>query len=213
MARDFAHKPRQPEGSHIPRWVWYFTSIAAIGFVGFLYFLSQVPEESGGAQAVREQLTMALSESEPEEPVVKEEPPKHETIEDIKDKAETLKKAFQFYELLENDEVSIDLPGDQPKADDSTESGGASPLVTQPTAQAKSWIIQVASFSNVADADRVRAQLILNGLPNTEIVSVEVAGKGTYHRVMVGPFDRRPNLNKAQDILAELSYQPLVKAQ
>jgi cell division protein FtsN len=213
MARDYAHKPRQPEGSHIPRWVWYFTSIAAIGFVGFLYFLSQVPEETGGAEAVRQQLTTALSESEQSQPVVKEEPPQHETIEDIKDKAETLKKAFEFYELLENDEVSIDLPGDQPLSTDTPQSGNTATAQPQAVPQAKSWIIQVASFANVADADKVRAQLILNGLPNTEITSVDVAGKGTYHRVMVGPFDRRPNLNKAQDILAELNYQPLVKAQ
>jgi cell division protein FtsN len=210
MSRDYAHKPRQPEGSYIPKWVWYFTTIAAVGFVGFLYFLSQVPAESGGADAVREQLAIALTESESSETKPKVDPPKHETIEDIKDKAETLKKAFEFYELLENDEVPTVLPGDKPATSQTETNPATTPKVD---AKAKSWIIQVASFSNVADADKVRAELILNGLPNTDIVSVEVPSKGTYHRVMVGPFDHRPSLNKAQDILAALNYQPLVKAQ
>lgn len=222
MPRDFAHKPREPEGSHIPRWVWYFTSIAAIGFAGFLYYLSQVPPETGGADMVRQQLDRALSESQASANAAETAPQERETIADIKEKANALKQAFEFYELLENDEVAIDLPGDQPQVA-SIPSGGGSISVNPPTnpatttvptpAVGKKWIIQVASFASVADADKVRAQLILNGLPETNIESVEVAGKGTFHRVMVGPYDHRPSLNKAQDILAELNYQPLVKTQ
>ncbi|EAR08919.1 SPOR domain-containing protein [Reinekea blandensis] len=213
MARDFAHKPKQqPEGSRIPRWVWLFTSTVAIGFVGFLYYLSQVPEETTGADAVRQQLSQALAEqpATETEPVATEE---RESLADIKEKADTLKKAFEFYELLENDEVPIDLPGDEPATPSQSPSSGSSPTTTAAIPTASSWIIQVASFSNVADADKVRAELILNGLPNTDIVSVDVAGKGTFHRVMVGPFSHRPTLNKAQDILAELNYTPLVKSQ
>lgn len=210
MSRDFAHKPRQPEGSHIPRWVWVFTSLVAVGFVGFLVFLSNVPSESSGADAVREQLTKALEENQTA-PTAPESTEEHETLEDLKDKAETLKKAFEFYELLENDEVAIDLPGDEPTAESPSNTTSSPTVASIP--ESKSWIIQVASFSRVEDADKVRAELILNGLPNTEIVSVDVAGKGTFHRIMVGPFTHRPTLAKAQDILAELNYQPLVKAQ
>lgn len=216
MAKDYAHRPKQPERSRIPRWVWVFTSVVAVGFVGFLYYLSHVPEENGGAAAVREQLHQALSEKETNnEPAPTPEPStSHESLQDLKAKAEAAKKAFEFYELLENDEVPVDLPGDRPATTTNTQSTKQTTTTAPPqSAKASSWIIQVASFSNVADADKVRAELILNGLPNTEIMSVEVPGKGTYHRVMVGPFDRRPALNKAQDILAELNYQPLVKSQ
>ncbi len=208
MARDFANKPREPERSRIPRWVWGFTSIVAVGFVGFLYFLSQVPEDQGGADAVREQLTTALSEQAKKETTPAPQTPKHETIEEIKEKAEALKQAFEFYELLENDEVSIDLPGDS--TTEPSSSSQKSTTTTSP-APAKQWIIQVASFRNVADADHVRAELILNGLPSAAIQSIEVEGKGTYHRVVVGPFTHRPTLNKAQDVLANLNYQVLVK--
>lgn len=205
MPRDFANKPRQPEPRRVPKWVYGFTLVVVAGFGGGLYYLSNVPEESGGAEAVREQLTAALDEAKEPKPAPVETP-KHETIEEIKEKAETMKKAFEFYELLENEEVSIDLPGDQ-----EPESTGSSVDKTPVAAEQSSWIIQVASFRSVADADRVRAELLLNGLMNTEIQSVEVTGKGTYHRVVVGPFEHRPSLNKAQDILADLRYQPLVK--
>ena len=232
MARDYAHKAREPERSRIPRWVYMFTFCAAAAFIGFLYYLNQVPSDGTSAETVREQLTTVLKEAAPKAAEPKAEPAeKHETIEDIKEKAEAIKQAFEFYELLENDEVAIDLPGDEiiSQTDTNTDASGIG-SVTQTTTSttstaikpattktaapdADSWIIQVASFSNVADADKVRAELILNGLFQTDIVSVDVPGKGTFHRVMVGPFDHRPSLNKAQDILAELEYQPLVKAQ
>ncbi len=211
MGKDYAHKPKQPERSQIPKWVWVFTTTVAVGFIGFLYFLTKVPEESGGAAAVREQFQQALQEPETVKETPAPEPSaSRETLQDIKEKAEAAKRAFEFYELLENDEVAIDLPGDEPATTSKPKTETSTAPTTPP--KAKSWIIQVASFANVADADKVRAQLILNGLANTNIESVEVAGRGTYHRVMVGPFDRRPALNKAQDILAELDYQPLVKA-
>ena len=210
MPRDFAHKKKTAQQSSVPRWVWAFTFIVASIFIGFLYFLSNQPEEQGGAQAVREQLTAALDDANTApKKTEKTETPKHETIADIKDKAETMRKAFEFYELLENEEVSIDLPGNEPEKTRTIVTGaGASEAVSN---DPSIWIIQVASFKNVADADRVRAQLILNGLPETEIQSVEVSGKGIYHRVVVGPFNHRPSLNKAQDILADLDFQYLVR--
>ncbi|TXR54332.1 SPOR domain-containing protein [Reinekea thalattae] len=212
MARDYANKPKAKAAprrtSRVPRWVMVFTLSTAAAFVGFLIYLNQVPEERGGAEAVRQQLTAALQETpatnapQASAPISSE----RETLSDIKDKAETMRRAFEFYELLENDEVPIDLinaPVDTP----ATGGGTAAPAVTEDA----SWLIQVASFKSVADADRVRAQLILNGLPNTEIQSVDIAGQGTYHRVMVGPFNQRSSLNKAQDALAELNFDYLVK--
>jgi len=214
MARDFAQKPKAAPGSSTPRWVWIFTTSIALGFVAFLYFLSAVPADKGRAEAVRKQLAIALRE-----PVAApiQTTPKHESLEDIKVKAETLKQAFEFYQLLETDEVSIDLPGDQIEsavpAVSAVSQNSANTVAPAVIPDAGSWIIQVASFSQVADADRLRARLILSGLPNTEIQSVDVTGKGTFHRVMVGPFEHRPSLNKAQDTLANLDYQVLVKTQ
>jgi cell division protein FtsN len=209
MARDFAHKPKQDDSSQIPKWVWLFTTIVAISFVGFLYFLAKVPPEEGGAEAVREQLNSALRESADTQDSTPE--PKIEQVEEIKEKTETLKQAFEFYQLLQDDEVPLIAPAESPSSSSSTTTS----TTVKPTEPAKnsSWIIQVASFTRVADADRLRAELILNGLPSSSITTVELDDKGTYHRVMVGPFTNRSDLNKAQDRLAALNHQVMVRTQ
>ncbi|MDN3650636.1 SPOR domain-containing protein [Reinekea marina] len=209
MSRDFAHKPKQAETSRIPKWVWLFTSIVAVGFVGFLYFLAKVPPAEGGAEAVREQFNIALKESTTEtEP---QPAPKIEQVEEIKEKTETLKQAFEFYQLLQDDEVPTVAPEEKPGS--SATATNTTQSTTSEPPKAKSWIIQVASFSRVDDADRLRAELILNGLPSSSINTVNLGDKGTYHRVVVGPFDNRSALNKAQDRLAALNHQVMVRAQ
>lgn len=210
MSRDFAHKPRPQASSGIPRWVWVFTTLVAVSFAGFLYYLAQIPPEESGAEAVRRQLTQALQDTETTSP--EPAPAPNDRVEDIKEQAESLKQAFEFYELLKKDEVPI-VVETAPSAP-STPSGNASPnvqpnQVAVPTAQR--WVIQVASFRRVEDADRTRANLILNGLPNTEIVTVDLGDSGIFHRVIVGPFDQRSALSKAQDVLAELEYAVIVR--
>lgn len=208
MARDFAHKPKQTDSSRIPKWVWLFTTMVAVSFVAFLFFLAKVPPQDGGAEAVREQLNIALKESKTDEQPAPA--PKIEQVEDIKDKTETLKQAFEFYQLLQDDEVPLIAPEEAPSASTGTGTTVAPPPVEPP--KASSWVIQVASFTRVADADRLRAELILNGLPTSSISTVNLGDK-TYHRVVVGPFDKRSDLNKAQDRLAALNHQVMVRAQ
>lgn len=214
MGRDYAHKPRGPEGPSVPRWVWLFTAVVAVGFVGFLYYLSDVPEDSQGADIVRQQLSEVLNDtrdSAVDDSETQQSEPR-ETLQDLQERAEALKQSFEFYTLLEEDAVVIDLPEPTERSDASSQASDSGTAVNNADDASSSWIIQVASFASVSDADSVRAELILNGLPSANIVSVDVNG-ATYHRVMVGPYDHRPTLNKAQDILAELNYEPLVKSQ
>jgi hypothetical protein len=64
-----------------------------------------------------------------------------------------------------------------------------------------SWTLQAGSFQDTADADQRRATLILMGL-DVRIQEVKVAGVN-WQRIMVGPFDSRLELNRAQDRLAQ----------
>ena len=63
------------------------------------------------------------------------------------------------------------------------------------------WALQAGSFKETIDADRRRATLILMGL-DVSIQEVKVAGIN-WHRIMVGPFDSRLELNRAQNELAQ----------
>lgn len=209
MARDFANKPPPPppERSRIPRWVWVFTTLASVAFVGFLTYLSQIPADGQGAQAVRDRVqqiqipSRSSAETDPE--------PIAEPEEDAS--KPSLEQAFEFYRLLRDDEVPIQLT--RPETD--TPAGTVdAPTGTQAPATptgGERWIIQVASFSRVADADRLRAELIINGLTEAHLSTVDLGDRGTFHRVMVGPFDNRSRLNRAQDVLAELEHEVVVR--
>lgn len=196
MPRDYANKRQpEPDRSRVPRWVWIFTACASIAFVGFLYYLSQVPSEGGGGGALVERLQQAL----PERSADKDS--------DSTESARTpsLEEAFEFYQLLKDDEVPVpSFP--KPSANSNDSSSPAAPST------GRRWEIQVASFSDAADAERLRAELIINGLTSTHLTEADLGDRGIYHRVMVGPFNDRSQLNKAQDILADLNHQVMVRS-
>ena len=77
-----------------------------------------------------------------------------------------------------------------------------------PVEPALVYILQAASFRDAAEAERLRAQLTLANLD----VSVETASdsRGTWHRVLVGPYESRSRVAKAREILAEHQLMPLV---
>lgn len=207
MARDFASRPPPPEPhrSRIPGWVWVFTTLTAVGFVGFLYYLSQITPEEDGAAAIRDTVRQLP---------IPERPPQTDSQPETDDTVRSLERAFEFYRLLRDDEVPITLPELPP----TTNIPGLTPPSTAPSTVPESgpvtgerWIIQVASFNQVADADRLRAELIMSGLTEAQINTVDLGDRGTFHRVMVGPFDNRSRLNRAQDILVGLNMEVMVR--
>lgn len=208
MARDFANKPPPPqqERSRIPRWVWVFTTLASVAFVGFLTYLSQIPADRQGAQAVRDSVQSIPIQTRPK-PVPEAEPAPEERPSNSP--VPSLEQAFEFYKLLRDDEVPIQLP---PPTNPGTNSDAPAENRTPSNPPAgERWIIQVASFSRVADADRLRAELIINGLTEAHLTTVDLGDRGTFHRVMVGPFDNRSRLNRAQDVLVELDHRVMVR--
>ena len=72
-----------------------------------------------------------------------------------------------------------------------------------------SHILQVASFRTESDAKELKKRLIRKKLTNVQVTQ-STAGSGTiWFRVMVGPFQNRSMLNKAQDILVQMNFSPL----
>ncbi|MFG1495080.1 SPOR domain-containing protein [Saccharospirillum sp. HFRX-1] len=200
MARDYANKrqPEPPERSRVPRWVWIFTACASVAFVGFLYYLSQVPSEGGGGTALRERLKQALPETTQSE---------DDSSGESAVRTPSLEEAFEFYQLLKDDEVPVPAP---PAPSANSNSGSSSSSAASASANRR-WEIQVASFSDASDAERLRAELIINGLTSTHLTEADLGDRGVYHRVMVGPFNDRSQLNKAQDILVGLNHQVMVR--
>lgn len=104
------------------------------------------------------------------------------------------KPRFDFYKLLKESEVIV--PATEPAENTAT---------AQPPSE---YILQVGSFRQAADADKLRAQLIfLNLDARTEAVTVR--GEN-WHRVVVGPFANHSKLAKARSTLVSNRYNALV---
>lgn len=109
------------------------------------------------------------------------------------------KPRFDFYKLLQESETIV--PASE------TPNREETPKTVQ--ADTNEYILQVGSFPTNADADRLRAQLILLGL-DARIETVEIRKGEVWHRVVVGPFKAQADLNKAKSGLVAEGYNALV---
>jgi cell division protein FtsN len=97
---------------------------------------------------------------------------------------------FDFYDMLPKQEVEV--ARDKAKPTGSTSAAGA---IDTPG----SYILQVGSYRNFADADRVRAKLAIQGVEsNIQKISID---NDVWHRVRIGPIN---NLNKLEETRRKL---------
>ncbi|HUX30794.1 MAG TPA: SPOR domain-containing protein [Thiobacillus sp.] len=92
--------------------------------------------------------------------------------------------SFDFYKVL---------PGD---------AQGELPPSTAPAAPATRYFLQAGAFQNADDADNLKAQLAMLGV-EAVIQTGEVAGKGVFHRVRVGPFSTMDEVDRTRSLLTQ----------
>ena len=71
-----------------------------------------------------------------------------------------------------------------------------------------SYVLQAGSFASFQDADQLKARLALSGLV-AHIQKVTIEGRGEYHRVRLGPYERLQELDDADQQLRKLGMQPI----
>jgi cell division protein FtsN len=113
--------------------------------------------------------------------------------------SKTPKPRFDFYKLLQESEQIVPA----------TETIGDTEKTPEHPASNIEYILQVGSFPNQAEADKLRAQLILLNL-DAHIESVEIHKGEIWHRVVVGPFDSQEKLASARSSLVNNQYSALV---
>lgn len=105
---------------------------------------------------------------------------------------------YDYYDMLPNAEVVV------PERE-------AVVRLSEPTAavsRAGSYVLQVGSYRKFEEADRVRAQLALQGIgSNVQRVSID---NDTMHRVRVGPITDLKELNRVRDRLREAEMDFLI---
>lgn len=105
------------------------------------------------------------------------------------------KERFEFYKML-------------PKSEVKTEQVDVYKSTPKDAKMQYRYLLQAGSFRKAADAERMRAKLILMGMPNAK-TSKSTGQNGIWYRVRVGPFDNRSLLNRAQDKLVRQQIQPM----
>lgn len=110
------------------------------------------------------------------------------------------KPKFDFYSLLPEEQVVVPAetpaepvqlpppPSEQAAASPSTQGPATAPPPPVATGNGD-YLVQVGSFRNTDDAERLKAQLAMLGI-QTSIQTVTIDSGQTYHRVRTGTFDK-----------------------
>ena len=216
-----ASRYQAPAKQPIPGWLWLAIGLTVGAFIVFLMKLE--PGQGDDVKRVKQEQQKATRAAE-----ANKTPPSPQ---------QPVKPKYDFYTLLPESEVIVPpdavpektLPTPQPvpttpvtpeeaaKIDTARAQAalaGITPPPAPPVAKAApvtKFFLQAGSFRKEADADKVRAQIILLG----QAVSVEsgTVKDETWYRVLVGPFSNREQLTVAQKQLAGSGFSNLLLQQ
>ncbi len=216
-----ASRAQAPAKQPIPGWVWLAVGLTVGAFIVFLMKL-----EPGGGDIKR-------AKPEQQKPEKVAEASKGSTAATAQ---QPVKPKYDFYTLLPESEVIVPpeavpektppvpaqpvtpvTPAEAAKIDTARAQAALlgqtpppAPPVIKPAATTQ-FFLQAGSFRKQADADRVRAQIILLG----QVVKVEsgTVKEETWYRVLVGPFSNREQLTVAQKQLAGAGFSNLLLQQ
>ena len=105
------------------------------------------------------------------------------------------KPRFEFYKVLTDKQdatvAAPAKPAEKPRAADS-----------KPAATYEPQILQAGSFSNEADAEKLKARLALLGL-EAGVQTAAIPDKGVWYRVRLGPYKAADEMNNARNFLKQ----------
>lgn len=102
------------------------------------------------------------------------------------------KPRFDFYRILPGREETVT----------ERQMREAAKQASKPGAPKESYFLQVGSFPNPADADNLKARLALMGM-EANVEPANVAGKGVWYRVRLGPYTRVDEINRVRQQLTQ----------
>ncbi|MGO9513824.1 MAG: SPOR domain-containing protein [Steroidobacteraceae bacterium] len=112
--------------------------------------------------------------------------------------AEDSAKSYAFYDMLPKFEVVVPEKEKDVRPD----------IRAVPETRRGTYVLQAGSYKNFADADRIRAQLALQGIESkVQKVSVD---SDTWHRIRIGPISNLNELNRLRGILRKADVDVLV---
>jgi cell division protein FtsN len=196
MARDYknrsGHRNKSGTNGHANGLMVFAAGlVTGLCIAAVLYLLDSLPELQQLARTTPEQ-TMA--------PVPLEPATEKSAAVETESATQRPPPRFDFYTILPEMEVSI--PEWETEAETraaQVDSAAAPPPVTTDEGL---YILQIGSFRQHDEADRVKARLALIGI-QVEIQRVVIDGGDIWHRVRAGPFKDPADLNQARARLEE----------
>jgi cell division protein FtsN len=187
VAKDYKNSPKPKDkpkgkgkGGGFPGWGWFVLGIiAAIAVIKLGPVLYQAEMHTGKKGAAKPGTVAAAAKATAP--------------------AASTAPHYDFYKMLPSFQVVI------PGQDKEVKSVNPTTQVNQPG----NYILQVGSFPNFADADKMKATLALQGIEST-IQQVQVNNGSTWNRVRIGPIKDLKQLNSIRAKLADDHIEPLV---
>lgn len=194
-------------GNGLPAWVWGLSGLAVGLFIAFLVHLegSRSGGDGGGADPIGA-LLAPRAEPAPADSGTG-------TGESASAATDDGGPRFEFYKLLPEQEVEV--PRRREAARDEGASGTAEAPPRDATASNRQpaadrrYLLQAGSFRSYDDADRLKASLALLGV-EARIQAVELPGGEIWHRVRIGPFSDRAEINRVRERLARNNVEAIL---
>ena len=191
MSRDYKYHDRRGSYSDRrrrrgpPPWAWAAVGLLVGLFVALLVFL-----QLGPAPSVERTVKLETPPEPATRPAAKQPAPAPAESSE-KQPSSPPKPRFDFYNLLPEMEVIV------PEQD---VQGATTSEGVRQVEQPGTYLLQAGSFRTREQADQLRARLALLGV-ETDVQTVTVDNKQTWHRVRVGPFHNLRDLNTARSLL------------
>ncbi|MDB0001524.1 SPOR domain-containing protein [Oceanospirillaceae bacterium] len=194
--QDFANKPRV-DAAH-PKVPWLKKGLLVALLMGLVAVLGLLLWEQYSVEV--KQPFMDQTATPVIRAVTQDAKPKPETKLETKVIEQTSASDFTYGTMLKQAEVTpayVPVYASTPK---------------DPTRKT-SHVLQVASFKSEVDARALQKRLINKKLTNVQVTQSKAKSGSIWYRVMVGPFQNRSMLNKAQDTLVQMNFSPLERKQ
>lgn len=115
-------------------------------------------------------------------------------------------KRFSFYDILPGKEEIVDpkkaAEAQKNAARNETKSDAKGGEDAAKGAARETYFLQAGAFGSAGDADNQKAKLALMGF-EARVESIDIEGKGTVHRVRLGPYNRLDDINRVRATLTQ----------
>ncbi len=128
----------------------------------------------------------------------------------VEKKSEMIEPTFDFYTLLPEMEVVVDVPKrSQTKIVTAPPQQQTEQVNTSKEIAKTSYLVQVGSFRNLSDAEGFKARLAFLGI-ESKVQTVTIDNKDTWHRVQIGPIVGREKVDALQKQLKQNGIETLL---